>query len=279
MQLIYSRSIDKSVLWDGFTIQSCFLSIVTDITGILNIGERKNIKFLLNGTIYEGIILKNLPFNRQNYPNHKEIYQVRYAPSSGISKALRLIYSDVWDFIAEAQILQKEAIANGGARKNIKIPNELHRKIAFYTTETPDVWLVETFNARDNNELIDSLQESNELNYEQNDSSSKIIETYKHVKLRVLDRKIGDNLKKLYHYRCQVCGEAIGEPYGFHPIIDAHHIDPFTVSHNNNFDNIMILCPNHHRVIHVCDGEYHRKCHEIWYPNGLHEKLQLNLHL
>lgn len=279
MQLIYARSIDKSLLWDGFSIQSCFLDIVTEITGTLKIGERKNIKFLLNGTIYDGIILKNQPFSRETYPTHKEMYQVRYSPSSAFSNALRQLYSDVWDYISNALILQRETVKNGEPRKLIKLPNDLQRKIAFYTTAIPDIWLVETFDAKDNYELIDSLQESNELSYEQTDSSSRILQANKLVKLRVLDRKIGDQLKKLYNFRCQVCGEAIGVPYGPEPIVDAHHIVPFTVSQNNNFDNIIIMCPNHHRIIHSCHGEFHSKRHEIWYPNGFHEKLQLNLHL
>lgn len=279
MQLIYSRSIDKSLLWDGFSIQSCFLDIVTEITGTLNIGERKNIKFMLDGKIYEGIVLKNQPFSRQNYPNHKEIYQVRYSPSSEFSKALRTIYSDVWDYITTARELQKEAVAKGERRKYIRIPDELQRKIAFYTTELPDVWQVETFNATDRAELADSLQQQNELAYEQYDFNSRIENAFKPVKLRVLDRNIGNNLKILYRYRCQVCGESIGIDYGKNLIADAHHIEPFTTSQNNDFDNIMILCPNHHRIIHACHGEFHRNHHEIWYPNGLHEKLQLNLHL
>ena len=279
MQLIYSRSVDKSLLWDGFSIQSCFLNIVTEVTGTLEIGERRNINFLLNGKIYDDIVLKNLPFNRNNYPNHKDIYQVRYSPSSSFSNALRVIYSDIWDYIDINQKMQKEIVRNGGTRKNIKIPLELQRKIAFFTTKMPDVWQVEVYTARDYAELLDSFQESNELNYEQNDYNSRIVQTMKSLKLRVLDRSIGYNLKKLYDYRCQVCGESIGKLYGREPIVDAHHIDPFTISHNNNFDNIMILCPNHHRIIHACQGEFHRKIEEIWYPNGLHERLSLNFHL
>ena len=279
MQLIYSRSIDKSLLWDGFSIQSCFLNIVTEITGTLEIGERKNIKFLLNDKLHDGIVLKNLPFNRNKYPGHKEIYQVRYSPSSSFSTTLRVIFSDVWDYIDINQKIQKEAVRNGETRRNIKIPHELQRKIAFFTTEIPDVWLVETYTANDFTELTESLQESTELNYEQIDSNSKIVQKEKLVKLRILDRNIGLNLKKLYDYRCQVCGEAIGAKYGREPVADAHHIEPFTVSQNNNFDNIMILCPNHHRIIHTCHGKFYRKFEEIWYPNGLHERLRLNFHL
>lgn len=163
MQLIYSRSIDKSLLWDGFSIQSCFLNIVTEITGTLGIGERKNITFLLNHKLYDGIVLKNLPFNRSKYPNHKEIYQVRYSPSSSFSNALRVIFSDVWDYINVNQKIQKEVVRRGETRRNIKIPHELQRKVAFFTTEMPDVWLVETYSANDFADLADSLQESTEL--------------------------------------------------------------------------------------------------------------------
>lgn len=279
MELIYSRSIDKSMLWDGFSIQSCLLHVVTKITGTLEIGERRNIKFLLDGRIYEGIMLKNQPFSRQKYPEHKEMYQVRYAPSSDFSKALRAIYSDVWEYIDKARKLQEAAVANGEKRRHIKMPDNLQRKIAFFTTDMPDVWEVETFDATDNMALADSLRQIDELTYEQNDPTSTIVEKFKRVKLRVLDRSIGDNLKQLYEYRCQVCGQAIGRLYGAQPIVDAHHIEPFTVHQNNNFDNIMILCPNHHRIIHACHGEFHKQSHDIWYPNGLREPLALNLHL
>lgn len=279
MQLIYSRSIDKSMLWDGFSIQSCLLDIVTGITGKLEIGENRDIKFMLNGKIYNGIKLKNQPFNREKYPTHKEMYQIRYNPSSEFSKALRILYSDVWEYVSNEIDLQRIAIQNGERRRIIRIPEDLNRKIAFYTTENPDVWMVETFSQWDNLALKDSLKEANEINYEQTDDHAGLTESVKKVKLRILDRNIGNNLKKLYQFRCQVCGQTIGEPYGNSSIVDAHHIDPFILSQNNNFDNIMILCPNHHRIIHQCHGEFHKNIKQIWYPNGLHESLSLNLHL
>ena len=279
MQLIYSRSIDKSMLWDGFSIQSCLLDIVTGITGKLAIGESRNIKFMLNGKFYDGIKLKNQPFNREKYPTHKEMYQIRYNPSSEFSKALRILYSDVWEYISNEIEVQRIAVQNGERRRIIRIPEDLNRKIAFYTTENPDVWMVETFSQWDNLALKDSLKDANEINYEQTDDHAGLTESVKKVKLRILDRNIGNNLKKLYQFRCQVCGQTIGEPYGNSSIVDAHHIAPFILSQNNNFDNIMILCPNHHRIIHQCHGEFHRNIKQIWYSNGLHESLSLNLHL
>lgn len=279
MQLIYSKDIDKSVLCEGFTIQSFFLHIVTEITGALNIGEKRQIKFLMDGRLYDGIVLKNLAFSREKYPTHKEIYQIRYSPNSEFSKALRLLYADQWHYIQEAQKQLKEALAIGEQRKNIKLPEHLTAKIALFTTGQPDIWAVETYAVSDNRALSDSLASLDELSYEQSDDNATISEQIKNVKLRVLDRRIGDNLKRLYGHKCQVCGQAIWQPYGNNPIVDAHHIQSFTQTHNNNFDNIMILCPNHHRIIHGCHGEFHRSQKEIWYPNGLHERLLLNVHL
>ena len=48
---------------------------------------------------------------------------------------------------------------------------------------------------------------------------------------------------------------------------------------NNNANNIMILCPNHHGIIHDQNPRFDRKCKMYHYPNGYKEGLRLNLHL
>lgn len=279
MNLIYSKTVDKSVLSDGFSIRSIYLKAVTDITGQLAIGERRQIKFLFNNTIYDGIELKNQAFSREKYPTHKEMYQVRYSPNSEFSKALRGIYNDVWQYIEQQRAIMEEHVRQGGKRYNIKLPDSLNRTIAFFASDVRDVWIVEAYNAADQEALENSIRETDELDYERIDNTAKIVEKVKKIKLRVLDRKVGDTLKQMYEFKCQVCGESVGHPYGNDRIADAHHIDPFTHSFNNNFNNIMILCPTHHRIIHHCHGEYKPTQKEIWYPNGLHEPLTLNLHL
>lgn len=280
MQLIYSRNVDKSTLWDGFTIRSSLIIDVLRVTGQIAVGEKREIKFLMNGKLYEGIQFKNQNFNRQKYPDHIEMYQVRYSPRSEFATDLRAIYADLWDYIE----LQRQAFAAAGVRKNVTLPPQMQRQIAFFASEVPDVWVVETFSAADYQELDKSLQRAGLSEYDleamlQRDETARVVTAEKRVNLRVLDRKVGENLKRLYSYRCQICGKDIAAPYGEAHIVDAHHIDPFSTSKNNNFDNIMVLCPSHHRIIHACHGRYRRQLHEIWYPNGLHEPLQLNLHL
>jgi predicted restriction endonuclease len=98
------------------------------------------------------------------------------------------------------------------------------------------------------------------------------------VKIRKLNRKIGDNLKLLYGYRCQICGRLIGEEYGTH-IVEAHHIDYFVTSLNNDVSNQLVVCPNHHCIIHDANPIFDRKRRMYIYSNKYEEKIVLNYHL
>lgn len=94
---------------------------------------------------------------------------------------------------------------------------------------------------------------------------------------RIYNPKIIENLKKLYQYRCQICGYS-AQDYGVH-VVEAHHILPFSSVQNNDADNIIILCPNHHRLIHKANPTFdlHRKI--FIFPNHAELKIELNLHL
>jgi predicted HNH restriction endonuclease len=72
--------------------------------------------------------------------------------------------------------------------------------------------------------------------------------------------------------------ERNGHKYGSN-LIHAHHIEPFSQSLNNNASNIMILCPNHHGIIHDQNPQFDRKRKVFQYPNGYAEGLKVNLHL
>jgi len=76
-------------------------------------------------------------------------------------------------------------------------------------------------------------------------------------KKRFYDKHIIDNLKKLYNGCCQICGFNPLEEYNTN-ICEAHHIDYFSKSQNNDAENIIILCPNHHRLIHNREPAFNR---------------------
>ena len=98
------------------------------------------------------------------------------------------------------------------------------------------------------------------------------------VKYRKLDKSIGDSLKKLYDYRCQVTGEMIGDKYDCQ-VVEAHHLDPFMKSQNNDAKNIIILSPNFHRIVHKAKAEFNKKEMTFVFPNGVKEKVKLDKHL
>ena len=117
-----------------------------------------------------------------------------------------------------------------------------------------------------------------EINYEEVDKGAGIRVNDRLIRIRKLNRMIGKNLKLLYGYRCQLCGQLIGEEFGSY-IAEAHHIDYFVTSLNNDSDNQMIVCPNHHSIIHDTDPVFDKKRKLYHFKNGKEQPLALNFHL
>lgn len=97
-------------------------------------------------------------------------------------------------------------------------------------------------------------------------------------KIRKASKIVTNKLKELYDQSCQICGVNPGLDHNVN-IVEAHHIEYFSISQNHSPDNIMILCPNHHRLFHTAKAEYDKENNEIIYRNGHREKLLLDKHL
>ena len=110
------------------------------------------------------------------------------------------------------------------------------------------------------------------------DSSSKIIQHQALVRSRVFDPRIPNSLKKLYECRCQICGARTIEMYNV-DISEAHHIEHFSKTANNNASNILIVCPDHHRIIHKAKPVFKRELLRFEYENGKNDELMYNFHL
>ena len=166
----------------------------------------------------------------------------------------------------------------------IKLPEECKEFLAIYTSEYDDSYVLEAIVAEDIVSLKNILSGQKErvmeaeFNYDIEDSTASILENERVVKIRKLNKKIGDNLKLLYGYRCQLCGKIIGEEFGSH-IAEAHHIDYFVSSLNNDASNQLIVCPNHHSIIHDANPVFDR-CKLLYvYNNGSVQHVLLNFHL
>ena len=114
------------------------------------------------------------------------------------------------------------------------------------------------------------------INYHDTTAVQRITDAQ--IRKRVLHRGIIDQLKVLYGYRCQICGMGFKDIYGL-DVAEAHHIVPFSESFNNDASNLVILCPNHHRLIHATNAVFDRDNCTWDYHNGHVEPLVLNYHL
>ncbi len=270
--LILQKQVDMSILREGMSIPVTFHDTFYQKIGItLQPGEQVNIRIMIESEYYNAT-LKNLGFNRSKYADHTDILQIRYSPSSPLATKLRSVFT-------MTQSIVEEYIANRTDKKKLKIPEEKREYIALYATPVKGDILLECITNCEFTDAVEEIKKTDEFGYESGiDTDAGIIVRPGLRKIRKLSRAIGDNLKIVYHYRCQICGQYIGEAYGSN-LIHAHHIDYFTRSMNNNMDNILIVCPNHHGIIHDKNPVFERASLTYTYPNGYREGLVLNKHL
>ena len=270
---IYKKEVDWSLFLYGFTIPLELQKILSDLTGrSLLRGETRDIHFYLGGKTYEAE-LKNLNTKSRT----SDMIQVRYGASSDIAVALKGIFQRSWTYIQEAKKLQEK-----GSKKPIPLPEEYKEYLVMYTTQDEDTFLLEAILSEDMADFRITVAGKEErfleaqLSLTDEGAGYQLKEGIR--KIRKLNRLIGENLKELYDYRCQICGRRIGEEYGA-LIAEAHHIDYFVHSLNNDAQNQMILCPNHHSIIHETNPSFDREKKAYVFPNGRVEKLLLNKHL
>lgn len=238
-------------------------------------GDSKKITLLLDGKEYIANLI-NILFDARRYPNHKELLQIRYSQNSLIAKRLQNVFNNSYGW------LRHERSKLGNKHRQLTVPEEKNEYIAIYSTQRDDVFLCECITCFEIASARESIRLYREMDIEamleKQDESASIVSKEKMIKIRKLDRSISDGLKKVYSFKCQICGQAIGEKYNT-SVIHAHHIDPFIRSLNNNPDNIIIICPNHHSIIHNTDPIFDKGEKVFVYPNGYIEGLSLNMHL
>ena len=274
---VYKKEIDWSTLMEGFTLpldnQVIFLR---NMENFLQRGQSKIIHFFMNGKTYDAKIVN---VNNSVEKRKKDAYQIRYTRNGELAQALQQYF-----FKSMSYIKMIRESRDPKDRSYIKVPVDLREYLAIYTTEYEDTFLLEPIIQDDfqvMKKAIRGMQErsvENEIEYELEDNNSDIEKKLQIVKIRKLNRKIGENLKLLYGYRCQICGQITGEKYGSH-IAEAHHIDYFVNSLNNDANNQMIVCPNHHSVIHDANPVFDWKRLLFRYDNGMEEKIKVNRHL
>ncbi len=242
---IYRKEVDWSLLHEGLTIpvriQIAFRSLLKGYER----GVGRKVSLLIDGLPFEAMLV-NQAFDREKYSRHADVVQIRFTAKSGL-------------------------------------PEDSREYFVLYTTAIPDVFVVEAITKSELYEANTMLAGLSEEEFERfddfarRDVSAEIVTRPQLAKLRKLDRSIGEDLKALYDFRCQICGENFGKPYD-QRVVEVHHIIQFVRSMNNDYDNLMVICPNHHTVIHKTDPVFDRQLLTLSYPNGYHEVLKLDRH-
>ena len=257
---ILQKDVNWSLLTEGLAIPTSVYSRFANWdASILTHGASKPVKIVIGGVFYEAM-LKNQNFDQQRYSGHKDIIQIRYTPNSQIAAKLRSVFRESYAYLASQRQLEENR------HRQLVLPSDIHEYIRLYLTPSQDVLCMECCTNVEYQQVANRLSDVPEEIYEQSDddkffiadNTASIEEKQRLVKYRRIDRSIILQLKKFYDYRDEISGEKIGNEYG-DSVVEAHHIDYFTRSQNNDSTNIIIISPNYHRIIHKNNPRFNRK--------------------
>ena len=85
-------------------------------------------------------------------------------------------------------------------------------------------------------------------------------------------------LRALYQHRCQLCGWSSEPTFGA-SVAEGHHLQWLSRGGEDHIDNMVLLCPNHHRLAHARDAhlDFADLCFD--FGEGQRQALLLNQHL
>lgn len=92
------------------------------------------------------------------------------------------------------------------------------------------------------------------------------------------NRTLVQRLKEMYTGRCQICAFDPITVYNVNACA-GHHIHYLSRGGQDIMENLVLVCPNHHAVIHADDAVFDYGQRKFIFSNGRHEPLVLNHHL
>lgn len=105
-----------------------------------------------------------------------------------------------------------------------------------------------------------------------------IIDDETDQRVRVYNTSIIKQLKRLYGGCCQLCGKNAFDEFNV-DISEAHHIAHFSDSQNNDSSNIIILCPNHHRLMHKLNPKFDSERGCFVFSDNSELRIEIDFHL
>ena len=169
---LYEKKVDWSLLKDGFTLPRKIHSLLRAKTGFkLNVDEKHTINIIING-ISLNAQLTNVDFDREKFPNNKEIIQIRYSPNSDISQYFRKIFAKSYEIIcANKSFDSKQHIKNENAPEFLRL----------YTSNKPDTFIGEAVVWDDKNTNITDIATSFKTKHFDPSELQQVLASYKAV--------------------------------------------------------------------------------------------------
>ena len=277
---ILQKEVNWSLLNEGLAIPISVCSRFSEWdASILQHGASKQVKILIGNEFYDAKLI-NQNFDKRKYPNHRDIIQIRYTPNSLIAAKLRSVFQESYAHLYAQRQLEENR------HRQLVLPSDINEYVRLYLTPSADVLCMECCTNIEYQQVANRLSAVPEEIYEQSDDDkffmadkyASIEEKQQLVKYRKIDRSIILTLKKFYDYRDEISGKKIGNEYG-DSVVEAHHIDYFTRSQNNDSTNIIIISPNYHRIIHKNNPRFNHRKFQFEFENGEVLRLKLYEHL
>ena len=289
---ILKRPANTSLFHWGFAIPNDYTPTIQNnlSEGPVLPGTSRKINLMIGG---ESFPVKITNINARARGN-REILQIRYDNDQNILSHFHFVFQASWNYLS-AQRNSSEY----SRKKHITLPDDLMEYIELQplSADTFGVELFpcvasqklmltqqiteqgeDLFSDKEFLELKNILKNVPEILTEIFDNDTDYYLGIALQRIRKLNRNIGDNLKKLYNFRCQITGEKIGGHHGA-DVVEVHHIIPFTQSLNNNSSNLIVVSPNFHRIIHQVHPIFDREKLQFVFENGVIEKVNINNHL
>jgi len=92
------------------------------------------------------------------------------------------------------------------------------------------------------------------------------------------NRTLVKRLNEMYAGRCQICAF---DPLTVYRVsaADAHHIHYLSRGGHDTLENLVLICPNHHAVIHSDNAVFDYESKKFMFSNGRQEPLVINEHI
>ncbi len=95
---------------------------------------------------------------------------------------------------------------------------------------------------------------------------------------RAVTRRRTGELRERYQDRCQLCGWSGLERYQ-HAVCEAHHLHWLSRGGPDTLENLALLCPNHHRLVHRADAVFDYEDFAFVFGEARREALKVVGHL